>query len=310
MPLLRINATDDGISLHGTPQPASKRLCALAARKGPAIIMVHGYKYAPGSTRHCPHQKIFGNLQHSWPGQLGFDRHTPASGLGIALGWHARGSLRAMHRRATKLGESIAMIVSLLRAHTPERPVHIIAHSLGSEAALSALEHLPHGAVNRMVLLTGASFAGRAAHLLDTAAGRSTEVLNVTSRENDLFDAGFERLVPSEFADDRSIGCGIAAPNVATLQLDCPRSIRAIGDLGFAIGDSDRRICHWSSYKRPGVMALYAQFLRAPDQLPLAQLVDALPSTPSPRWSRLFGRTEGGENPALQRAIHPVGSAS
>lgn len=290
MPLLRINASDEGIVLHNTPQPASKRLCALAARPGPAIIMVHGYKYAPGTTNHCPHRKIFGKTQHSWPEQLGFDANRAGSGLGIALGWDARGSLRAMHERAANLGETIAVIVAMLRAHTPERPVHIIAHSLGVEAALSALQHLPGGSVDRMILLTGASFAGRATQMLETPAGRSAEVLNVTSRENDFFDAAFETLIRPPAPNDPAIGKGIKAPNVVNLQLDCATSIRAVEKRGFVIGAANKRICHWSAYKRPGMMDFYKCFLRTPDKLPLALLRQELPQQAAPRWSRLFAR--------------------
>ncbi|MEP1611927.1 MAG: hypothetical protein ABJL72_08390 [Roseobacter sp.] len=290
MPLIRINATPDGLILHDTPQPAVRRLCSMASRPGPAIIMVHGYKYAPGTASHCPHKKIFGSEAHSWPTQLGFDGKTPDEGLGIALGWHARGSLKAMHKRAAELGEHIAVIVAMLRSHTPNRPIHIIAHSLGSEATLNALLHLPQGAINRMILLTGASFADHAEKILKTPAGRSIEVLNVTSRENDLFDAGFERLIRPSLPDDHAIGQGISAPNVATLQLDCQTTMQNLGRLGFPVEPSQKRICHWSCYKRSGVMQIYSAFLRTPGVLPFDMLRSILPEQAAPRWSRFFAR--------------------
>lgn len=288
MSLLRINANPEGLTLHETPQPASKRLHAMASRSGPAIIMLHGYKYAPDTTSHCPHQKIFGTGQHSWPRQLGFDGTSYEEGLGIAFGWHARGSLKAMHNRAAQLGESVAMIIAMLRAHTPHRPVHVIAHSLGTEAALNALARLPKGSVDRMILLTGASFAGHAMEMFDTPAGKTVDVLNVTSRENDIFDAGFERVVRSSRKGDRAIGQGIPAPNVATLQLDCQRTMSGLDALGFPVGPTRKRICHWSSYKRPGVMTLYSAFLRTPDHLPFDALRKSLPTQTDRRWSRLF----------------------
>ncbi|MFK7764677.1 MAG: hypothetical protein AB8B62_15555 [Roseobacter sp.] len=287
MPLLRINATDAGLTLHDTAQSAGYRLCALAARPGPAVIMVHGYKYAPGTDDHCPHEKLFGTSEYSWPAHLGFGNAHPREGLGIAFGWYARGALRSVHARASQLGQELAIVIALLRAHTPTRPIHIIAHSLGTEAALSALAHLPANTVDRMVLLTGASYAQRAAALLDTPAGRTTRVLNVTSRENDLFDAAFERLVAPEHRGDCAIGQGIPAPNAVTVQLDCPKTISGLREIGLPIAPPSKRICHWSAYKRPGVMAVYNRFLRHPETLPLKQLAAVLPQKSAPRWSRL-----------------------
>jgi pimeloyl-ACP methyl ester carboxylesterase len=250
--------------------------------------MVHGYKYKPGSEHHCPHAKIFGDTADDWPAQLQFGTDTPDEGLGIALGWDARGTLRKVHRRATDTGKRLATIVKLLRRHTPHRPVHIVAHSLGAELALSALAHLPRGAVDRMVLLTGASYSRRASDMLQTPAGRSVEVLNITSRENDLFDAAFERLVPAPAPGDRAIGLGIDAGNVTNIQLDCAQTLLGFDRMGFKVAAPSRRICHWSAYTRPGVMAFYNAFLRDPAMLPQARLAQWLPREAAPRWSRLL----------------------
>lgn len=293
MPLLRINATDHGLTLHDTPQPAARRLCSMASRRGPAIIMVHGYKYRPGSASHCPHGKIFGSHAHGWPAQLHFGRGGPQEGIGIALGWDARGALHKVHRRACALGESLAVIVAMLRHHTPDRPVHVIAHSLGAELALGALEHLPAASVDRMVLLTGASYARRAEACLHTPAGRSVQLFNITSRENDLFDAAFERLVRAPAPRDRAIGHGIDAPNATTVQLDCPQTLHVLRTMGFVIAPPSRRICHWSAYTRPGVMALYTQMLRNPAAVPFDRLGRILPFTGTARWSRLLPRRTG-----------------
>ena len=289
MPLLRINATSSGLSLHDMKRPVARRLSEMASQPGPAILMLHGYKYAPSSQNHCPHSKIFAAGARGWPAQLGFGG-AHDEGLGIAFGWYARGALRAAHDRAAQQGETLAMIVALLRAHRPDRPVHVIAHSLGSEAALSALPHLPRGAIDRMILLTGASFAKQARARLDSPAGRSVEILNVTSRENDLFDAVFERIIRSQAPGDHAIGQGIQAPNVLNLQLDCARTAASLARFGYPLGPSERRVCHWSSYKRQGIMAFYADFLRNPGGLSMARLAAQLPQEAAPRWSRLFSR--------------------
>ncbi len=313
MPLLRLNATPEGLTLHDTPQPATRRLCTMSTQPGPTIIMVHGYKYRPGDRQHCPHRKIFGPGAMAWPAQLQFGRQQYGEGLGIAFGWDARGPLYRVHRRATALGERLAATIALLRSYAPERPVHVIAHSLGAEMALSALAHLPALSIDRMILLTGASYALRAGNLLGTAAGKSVEVLNITSRENDLFDAAFERLVPATLPRDRAIGRGIDAGNAATVQLDCPVTLAGLRSLGQEIAAPSRRICHWSAYTRPGAMALYARFLRDPHSLPLEQLSRLLPPRSAPRWSRFWPQglaRHAGHEQSLPLRDVAIGSAA
>lgn len=291
MPLLRINTTDLGLSLHESAQPVTARLRNYARCAGPAIVMVHGYKYAPGTKAHCPHRKILNETPDQWPARLGFGTGCSQEGLGIAFGWYARGRLKDVHARAVSLSASLAELVAALRAQAPDRPVHILAHSLGAEIALGALACLKGRAVDRMILLTGASYAGYAARMLRTDAGRKCDLLNVTSRENDLFDAAFERLTRPCDPKDRTLGQGIDVPNALTLQLDCERTLEALSEIGLQIASSSRRICHWSAYTRPGVMSLYAAFLRDPKKLNLGVLSQILPQRLAPRWSRLLPAT-------------------
>lgn len=293
MPLLRINATDTGLQHHpgSGPDPLVHPTCAAAP--GPAIIMVHGYKYAPGHPTHCPHRKIFGNCTTDWPRALGFDGAAADEGLGIAFGWYARGPLWQVHRRAAAMGQCLASLIKTLRDAAPDRPVHVIAHSMGSEIALSALASLRPGAVERMVLLTGASFASHARTMLTTPAGLATEVFNITSRENDLFDLAFEHLVPAPRVHDAALGCGIDLPHVTNLQLDCAATLSAMAQLGLPVAAPQRRVCHWSSYKRPGAMDLYARLLRDPESLTQTELQQHLPDAMAPRWSRLMRQREG-----------------
>lgn len=308
MPLLRINATDSGLSLHDMTQPLTPRLRKQAAQPGPAIIMIHGYKYAPGTKSHCPHKKIFGLEAGQWPARLGFCQDTAQEGLCIAFGWYARGALKSVHQRAVSTGLHLATLISLLRAQAPQRPVHIVAHSLGAEIALSALQHLPKAAVQRIILLTGACYASRASAMLATDAGQDTEVLNITSRENDVFDAAFERIIRPATSHDHTIGAGIAASNALTLQIDCDETLNALSSLGVNIALPSRRICHWSAYTRPGVMSLYSRFLRQPDALPWSLLAQSIPTGNAPRWSRLFSRQTAGGN--LSKFSLPLRSQS
>lgn len=288
MPVLRINATSQGLALHEGPAVLS----IPGDSTGPVVIMLHGYKYAPSHPGHSPHEKIFNATPAGWPAQLGFDGTRRDDGLGIAFGWYARGHLSGAFHRATRLGQSLAVLIAMLKSQAPQRPVHVVAHSLGAQAALSALKHLPRGAVDRMILLTGAAHAGYAEEMLDTPAGRGCALFNITSRENDLFDLAFERLVPGAARGATALGQGIAAPNACTLQLDCPLTLAGLAALGFEVAPPRRRVCHWSAYTRPGAMAFYAALLRQPDALPLAALQAILPETQTPRWSRLTARGE------------------
>lgn len=287
MPLLRINARDGMLTLHRGATQVSDAIQATRAMPGPAIIMIHGFKYAPDSINHCPHKKIFRDSAHCWPAALGFDSGLQEEGLGLAFGWYARGPLAQVHRRAADLGQALAHLIDTLKSTAPKRPVHIIAHSMGVEIALSALAHLPSHAIQRMVLLSGASFTRRAEAMLRTQAGLSAEVFNITSRENDFFDLAFERMVAAPGRRDRAIGLGIDLPNVTNLQLDCRDTLSGLATLGLPVAPPERRVCHWSSYRRPGVMALYARLLRDPLSLPQARFAQILPGTPDPRWSRL-----------------------
>lgn len=295
MPVIRINAMGETARLHGSPTPVGAALARIGPTEGPAVVMIHGYKYQPGHRQHCPHRHILALHPEalpwsapSWPRQLGFGTGHQAEGLAVAFGWEARGTLWAAQRRAVEAGRALAQVIAALHRQAPERPVHVIAHSLGSELALEALHHLPAGAVRRILSLTGASYAARAQDALATEAGRAAEFLNITSRENDLFDFMFERLVAPPRPGDRAIGHGLEAPNAVTLQLDCDGTLDHLSRLGAVIGTPERRVCHWSSYTRPGVLQFYRDLLRRPDRLPLGALRCGVPPRPAPRWSRLL----------------------
>ena len=79
MPLIHVNAGPDGPDLHDRPGPLGQYLPDLLAGDGPVILMLHGYKYAPGHARECPHRHILSLAPErdcfkvvSWPRGLGF----------------------------------------------------------------------------------------------------------------------------------------------------------------------------------------------------------------------------------------------
>lgn len=283
---LNLSAPSDPVQLHGSQQCTARALRRAAAGTGPIILMIHGYKYDPFSPRHCPQALIFGpGAAHGWPAALGLLRDDHA--LGVTIGWRARGRFAGAYRTAGLLGADLARVITTLHKAAPKRPVHLMAHSLGAELALSALAQAPAKSVGRVVLLTGASYLSHARAALDSPAGRHAELLNVVSRENDIFDFAFERLIRPDGANDRALGQGLWAGNALTLQLDCAETLQRLTAMGCALGAPIRRVCHWSSYTRPGAMDLYARFLRRPASLPLTELHRALPQQTDARWSRL-----------------------
>ena len=301
MPLLQINAGPDR---PGIPVPAgaaapprqtlNRTLRAALAGDGPVIIMAHGFKFSPGHAHACPHRHILsldppGECRKalSWPRELGFGTGSATEGLGIAFGWPARGSIWHAYRQAEAAGVALARLVTEIRDVAPARPVHALAHSLGARVVLSALPHLAAGSLDRIIMLAAAEYGHHAAAALDSPAGRTAEAISITSRENDLFDFMLERLIAPPARGDRVLSQALPRrPNTLTVQMDNPATLAALRSAGFDIAPPAARICHWSSYLRPGVFGFYRSLIRRRETLPLARLHAALPERPDPRWSR------------------------
>lgn len=296
MPLIKINSGPEGLYLHEKTGPPAQELQRALEGGGPVILMLHGYKFTPGHSRACPHEHILSltprpDCRHglSWPDALGAGR---GSGLAVAFGWPARGRIWSVYKRAAQVGHDLARLIRMIRQQAPHRPVHILAHSLGARVALSALPHLARGDLGRMILLSGAEYGAAAAAALECPAGRSTEIVSVTSGENDLFDFLLERAIAPPRPGARILSHGLTRPNLLTLQLDKPGVLAGLSRLGFDIAPPEGRISHWSTYMRPGVFDLYRALLRAPDIWSFNRLRCALPGAPDPRWTRLLAPPE------------------
>ncbi len=295
MALLRINAVGEEPILHGSPADINKVLDHAAQDCGPVVVMIHGYRYDPADPHHCPHRHIFSlDPDHlpwrspSWPRQLGFGLGQEAEGLAIAFAWQARCTVGQAQTNAVAAGRALAKVISRIRQANPARPIHLIGHSLGTETAFEALHHLPANSINRIVALAGASYQSRVLAALATPAGQSVELFNITSRENDPVDFLFELLTRAPKRSDSAIGRGLFAHNVLTLQIDCLKTLKILATHGSTINRSHRRVCHWSTYTRPGTLRFYKKLLRDPSALPLAALRRELPERLDSRWSRLF----------------------
>lgn len=294
MTILRINADGTRPVIHNSPQSFASLIHHTRYKAGPVVVLTHGYSYQPNSATDCPHELILASTPStkakraiSWPRALGLDHEDC---LCIAFGWNARGSLWSARKRAMQAGRALEQVITCLRRANPHRPVHFLSHSMGIELALEALHYLAPGSLNRVVSLTGAAYRSRVEAALTTPAGQTAEFFNVTTRENDPFDFLFERIIAPPTPRDRAVGHGLSAANAVTLQLDCPQTLASLAQLGLPLHAPDRRICHWSSYMRPGVFSLYKHLLCPEHPLALPRLQEALPAQTSARWSRLFAR--------------------
>lgn len=265
---------------------------ALAALppEAPVVALVHGFSYMPDLPGQCPHQHIFAQNPTSadrkaisWPRHLGLDGR---SGLALACGWPARGFLWHVHERAALAGQALADLARLVAALSPGRRLDVVCHSMGARVALSALPRARPGDIGRLILLAAAETRAEARAALDTAAGRLVEVVNVSSRENDVFDALFEWLVHG--GRGTSVGQGLpgAPPNWRDLWLDRTEALAALKRMGHSVAPAVGRVSHWSPYLRPGVFSVYRALLSG--ALPLHALPQACPAR---RWSRLVARS-------------------
>ena len=303
MPLVRINAIGAQIALAQGAGPVGAALSEAlrdVPPEAPVVVMIHGFRFSPARAGKCPHGHILSLAPQSdswkavsWPRHLGFTGQHPSEGLCIGFGWEAAGTIWTAYGEAARAGRALARLVGEIRAARPGQQVDVVAHSLGARVTLAALPHLPAGALRRAVLMAPAEMRSRAEAALDTPAGRAARFLNVTSRENDLFDFLLEGLVAPHRVGDRALGHGSGQGrcNWLDLQIDHAGTLAALGRLGHRIAPPARRVCHWSPYLRPGMFPLYRRFLRG--EIAPETLRTALPAAQSPRWSRLLARPRG-----------------
>lgn len=289
---------DKAGQLHLDRHALAQRLARLAP-SAPVVAMVHGYRFSPGAGQHCPFGHIFAlnpdtllRGRHdktlvSWPRHLGLGG---AAGLAIAFGWPARGWIGHVNARAMAAGAGLAALAAAIAEIDPARQLDVIGHSLGARAALAALPHARPGHLRRLILLAGAETRGPALRALRSAAGQAAQIINVTTRENDLFDFLYEWGVAAGRDTAIGQGLGCALPNWINLQLDGPHNLQALVQLGYPLPTPPARVCHWSPYIRPGIFTLYRAILDG--SLNLSDLSAALPNTQSRRWSGLFPRNQ------------------
>jgi pimeloyl-ACP methyl ester carboxylesterase len=276
MPLLPVNAEG---TRHKVDEAALRAALAALPPRAPVVVMLHGFRYAPGVGRHCPHGHILSlTPRRDIPRAVSWPRHLrlagPADGLALAFGWNARGTIWAAQSRTPATAEALAGLVRRLRTLAPDRPIDVMAHSLGARVALAALPRLAAGDVGRLLLLSPADLRPHAEAAMASPAGRAAEVVNITCRANAMFDFCVETLLAARFQTSVSQGLSKPARNWIDLVIDDPDAEQALAGLGYPLRPASVRVCHWQPYLRPGLFALYRALLSR--QISLASLRAAL----------------------------------
>jgi hypothetical protein len=242
----------------------------------PVVILIHGYRYRPGDPASDPHRLILsrnaalGNGDLSWPYHLGI--RDGAGALSIGFGWDASGTFWAAREEAGRAGLALAALIRRIRTVSPGRRVTILAHSLGARVVLSALPALEPGDIARAVLMFPALLARETHEARALRAAIGTEFIRVTSGENRAFELLVAALAAGGWTRPISSG-GAAGPDGWTdLAIDCDRTLAHLAALGYPLAARSRKICHWSSYMRPGIFALYRALLTASNPLPVSAL--------------------------------------
>ena len=138
---------------------------------------------------------------------------------------------------------------------------------------LRALRHLNPGDVGRIIALNPAEFHGAARRALRSDAGRSTELIVVTGRENAGYNLMLQKLVSPRRRGDRTLGLGVPeGAGRMVLRLDRPAVLDHLEGMGYPIAPQRRRVCHWSPYLREGAMEFYGALMHHAGTLPLAAL--------------------------------------
>jgi hypothetical protein len=284
--------------------PLAEALAAALERLAPGapvVVLVHGYKFDPFHPARNPHADLFTAGPRNWTDGLGLADPAPEAGLGIGFAWPAaaahlphllttaRTGFAHVYDRAETFGARLAELIALLQSLAPERPVDILAHSLGARVALAALPHLatPPG---RMILLGAAEFDTRARAFLAEAPGPGPAIYNVTARANDFYDAMFETFAPRASWSERALGLGLTGgrANWLDLQLDRAEVTAWLNARGIPLEPARARLCHRSFYTRRGTFALYRAILRRTPGWDLGTLrAEPCLAAQEPRWSRL-----------------------
>ena len=254
----------------------------------PVTLLTHGFRYCPFTPDADPHTRLFSTDRRksswksvSWAHYLRLSKE----GLGIGFGWPALGRLDQAATRAFAAGRAMAGLITEINAARPDLRVRVVVHSLGARVALEAMQHAPTGSVETLLLLSGAEYRPAAERAMASQAGQAARVINVTSGENLAFDTLFRVLAPgrSVLSPMLSSGLGRAHPRWMDLRIDNPAHLAGLRALGYRPADPTHRVCHWSSFIRPGLFPIYRDLLGESGAAAFSRVASALPAPRSTR---------------------------
>lgn len=280
----------------------------------PVMILVHGYSHHPHLAKADPSRHIYATHTRragapSWPLALGYGPTASGDGLCIPFAWPGRVDAAAtllqrlnrfstIYARAHDTARDLARLITWITEIAPDRPVLLLAHSLGARCVLTALRHLPADSVARVVLLGAAAFASETTQTLKTApAAKTARFFNIIARQNDLYDLAFEWLAPRSTWTDRALGRGLTHPpgNWLDIQLDHPDIRATLARHGIGLATTAPTISHTEFYLRPGAMQFYRHLLCKADNTAIADLRRDLDQiTPQPMGTRLLRALSSG----------------
>ena len=300
---------------HYLQSETSRAAAALPADQSP-LVMVNGFLFDP---KHAvtpepedtdnPHGRIYhfkdtgerNEQRHhttGWPLWMGFDEgdRSGSSGLAVAFGWHSQPGFASSlidhfknfyaraYENAGLAAWVLVNVLDELAATLPDRPIDIMAHSLGSRVVVRAIalaaKHHPDltERIGRVVFLGGAEYVVEAqlmyTRLHDLNRPRRPDFYNIVSRENDVLDKLGENFGPRTFGNSQVIGhngldmsdrARKTVPNWIDLQIDSERlQDWMLGQRGIEVsGDRPNNIWdHWYYYTFRGNMDLYTGILR------------------------------------------------
>jgi hypothetical protein len=228
----------------------------------PIAVLVHGMRVAGANLWPCPHRLIFAPFEQSadlfWPARLGL---AGQDGVAISYEWPARGGLRGVFRKAAAAGENLAALLTHLRVRAPTRRMTLIGHSMGAEVVLCAVTALREPSADLAIVLSGAANRARAIQASRGPAGRAMRFLNVSASENRLFDRFLVAWIGDLTGAPLAANMAAADPRWSDLQLGDPEALAALAALGHPVAGPERRICHLSTYTRPGTLGLYGAMI-------------------------------------------------
>ncbi len=242
--------------LRHTLEPALADLPAGA----PIVIYVHGHQ-------DWPHPDVLAQARQQ-------------VGLAITLNWPATArffgalpDVNQLYFDAGNAAPALAWLINLLGELAPDRPIDLLAHSLGARVGLQALPLLQHSNLARLVGLAAVEFSAITLLALTAPAARNMAFYNVTTEKTLLFHRIMHHFGPRPGPADGLLCKGFAFPrgNWVDIRLDRPAVRHPLTAV------CDKLLDLKQGVKKPALIAqLEAVFLRDRGQTDISEMRNLL----------------------------------